>query len=155
VLADGDRPPFVLFDGSPAARDRIHDGRSGARRRRAAPRTRSSMRVRGHSGSSSIESSDPDTIVGHLRARIAHAAATGATPSVVVAPASACSSPARTNGSPRRRVTSSSTRCRSPGCARLGGVRVLAPAERRSSRTGKRRYRRSVEAGAPPSTTAT
>jgi rhamnulokinase len=159
VLADGDRPPFVLFDGSPAARE-IASTTAGRALVDHGPLTPDQIV---YAGSwplwlGSIESSDPDAVAALLRARIeAHAAATGARPSVVVAAGIGlfiAGLNERFAATARDVILDAMQIAR--GATRLGGVRVLAPAERRFIEDWEAEaYRRGVEAGAPPSTTAT
>jgi rhamnose utilization protein RhaD (predicted bifunctional aldolase and dehydrogenase) len=159
VLANGDRPPFVLFDGSPAARE-IASTTAGRALVDGGPLTPDQIV---YAGSwplwlGSIESGDPDTVVALLRTRIdAHAAATGATPSVVVAAGIGLFIAAQNErfAATARDVILDAMQV-ARGATRLGGVRVLAPAERHFIEDWEAEaYRRGVEAGVPPSTTAT
>ena len=153
LLAVGDSRSFVLFDDSPAARE-IASTTAGRELVEGGPLTPDQIV---YAGSwplwlGPIEDTDPDTIAAVLRGRVeAHTAATGAMPSVVVAAGLGLFIAAQTQrfAATARDVILDAMQI-AQGATRLGGVRVLAPEERRFIEDWEAEaYRRGVASGAP------
>ena len=153
TLADGDRPKFVLFDDSLAALE-IASTVAGRELVQGGPLTPDQIV---YAGSwplwlDPMGSWDAGTIVAALRARLeAHVAATGATPSVVVAAGLGLFIAVDTEpfAATAREVILDAFRI-AQGAARLGGSRVLAPDERRFIEEWEAEaYRRGVASGTP------
>jgi len=153
MLADGDRPKVVLFDDSPAALE-IASTAAGRELVEGGPLTPDQIV---YAGSwplwlEPIVSGDAEALLGTLRARLeGHVAATGATPSVVVVAGVGLFVAADTErfAATAREVILDAMRI-AQGASRLGGVRVLAPDERRFIEAWEAEaYRRGVASGAP------
>jgi rhamnose utilization protein RhaD (predicted bifunctional aldolase and dehydrogenase) len=149
---NGVRRRFVLFDDSPAALE-IASTTAGRDLVRGGPLTPDQIV---YAGSWPLwleptEADDADALVAALRAALdAHVEATGATPSVVVAAGLGLFVAADTErfAATAREVILDAMQI-AQGAARLGGVRVLAPDERRFIEDWEAEaYRRGVEAGA-------
>jgi rhamnose utilization protein RhaD (predicted bifunctional aldolase and dehydrogenase) len=153
LLADGDRPKIVLFDDSPAALE-IASTSAGRDLVRGGPLTPDQIVYAGSwpMWLEPVGSDDADTVVGALRARLeSHLAATGATPSVVVAAGLGLFIAADTErfAVTAREVIVDAMQI-AQGAAKLGGVRALGPDERRFIEEWEAEaYRRGIEASAP------
>lgn len=153
LLADGDHSKVVLFDDSPAALE-IASTTAGRDLVRGGPLTPDQIV---YAGSWPLwlepaELDDADALVAAIRARLdAHVAATGAMPSVVVAAGLGLFVAADTErfAATAREVVLDAMQI-AQGAARLGGVRVLAPDERRFIEEWEAEaYRRGVASDAP------
>jgi rhamnulokinase len=154
VLAVEGRARVVRFDGSPAALE-IAATNEGREFVRGGPLTPDQIV---YAGSwplwlEPIESDDAGAVAGTIRDRLhAHAAATGASPSVVVAAGVGLFVVADTDrfAATANEVILDAMRI-AQGATRLGGVRALAPDERRFIEEWEAEaYRRGVESAAPP-----
>jgi len=153
MLADRDRPKFVLFDDSPAALE-IASTAAGRELVRRGPLTPDQIVYAG-SWPLWLEptvTEDADTVVAALQVRLgAHVAATGATPSVVVVAGLGLLIAADSErfAATAREVIVDAMRI-AQGAASLGGVRVLTPDERRFIEDWEAEaYRRGVASGTP------
>ena len=152
LLAGGDRPKVITFDGSPEALE-IATTPAGHELVAGGPLTPDQIV---YTGSwplwlEPLVAGDRDSVLEQLRERLAaHVAATGSTPSVIVAEGIGVFVAA---DSARFAETANETFLDAMrvarGAARLGGVRVLAPGERAFIETWEAEaYRRGVQAAA-------
>jgi rhamnose utilization protein RhaD (predicted bifunctional aldolase and dehydrogenase) len=165
LLAEGDRPKAVIFDGSPAALE-IASTVAGRELVEGGPLTPDQIVYAGswplwlepNELNGSVESEESVAVDDGLRDRLrAHVAATGAAPSVVLVAGLGLFVVADSEkfAATAREVILDAMRV-AQGAVRLGGVRVLTPDERRFIEEWEAEaYRRGIEVGTPSKATAT